>query len=224
MGRIARVVAVGIPHHVTQRGNNRAAVFFDDDDRHYYRQTLVKYCAEFKLEVWAYCLMTNHVHILAVPQRLYSLAMAVGRTNLIYTQYINRKYPRSGRLWQNRFFSCPIDREPYLWSVARYIETNPVRARIVRKPWNYPWSSARHHVDGAPDPVCSEPAWLARNERGEYRKYLTESSDFETSLIRRATSSGRPLGDLRFAGMLEKKLHRALIPKPAGRPRKRRRK
>jgi putative transposase len=91
MGRIARVVAVGLPHHVTQRGNNRAEVFFSDADRRYYLKTLAHYGDEFKLRVWAYCLMSNHVHILAVPEQEYSLAQGIGRTNLVYTQYVNRE-------------------------------------------------------------------------------------------------------------------------------------
>ncbi len=104
MARIARVIGVGIPHHVTQRGNNRNDVFFSESDRSHYLRTLVRYCDEFKLKVWAYCLMTNHVHLLVVPEQEYSLAQGIGRTNLVYTQYINLKHKRTGRLWQNRFF------------------------------------------------------------------------------------------------------------------------
>lgn len=89
MGRIARIVAVGYPHHVTQRGNNRADVFFSASDRKYYPAALARYCEEFKLKVWAYCLMSNHVHVVAVPEQPYSLAQGIGRTNLIYTQRVN---------------------------------------------------------------------------------------------------------------------------------------
>ena len=102
MARIARVVAVGFPHHVTQRGNNRADVFFDDQDCLRYLNLLVKYAEEFKLDIWAYCLMTNHVHFLAVPQQSYSLAQGIGRTNLVHTQHVNARYRRSGRLWQRK--------------------------------------------------------------------------------------------------------------------------
>jgi putative transposase len=110
MSRIARVVADGMPHHITQRGNNHVDVFFDDNDRMFYLQTLYKYSFEFKLTIWAYCLMSNHIHLLAIPEYHFSLSQGIGRTNLIYTQYINKKYNRSGRLWQNRFFSCPVDK------------------------------------------------------------------------------------------------------------------
>ena len=109
MSRIARVVAPGLPHHLTRHGNNRALVFFSNADRKYYLSTLAGYCEESKLKIWAYCLMGNHLHVVAVPERDYSLAQGIGRTNLIYTQYVNRRHGRTGRLWQNRFFSAPVD-------------------------------------------------------------------------------------------------------------------
>src|SRR3972149_9149638 len=120
MPRIARVCAINYPHHVTQRGNNKEAVFFDDEDKAFYLKTLGAYSKKRGFEIWAYCLMTNHVHILAVPKQEESLARGIGGTNLVYTQYINRKYKRSGRLWQNRFFSCVIEQEGYLLGVMRY--------------------------------------------------------------------------------------------------------
>ena len=220
MARIARAVAVGVPHHVTQRGNNRADVFFSDDDRSHYLRTLVHQCAEFKLEVWAYCLMSNHVHLLAVPQHDYSLAQGIGRTNLIYTQYVNREHDRTGRLWQNRFFSCPIDRDEYLWQVCRYIELNPVRARLGKHPWDWQWSSARHHVLGEPDLVVSHSAWLPADARDEYRDYLTRRGRDESERIRQATRTGRPLGTPSFIQNLEVKLGRVLHPLKAGRKKK----
>lgn len=115
MPRIARICAIGYPHHITQRGNNKEAVFFEDDDREFYLKTISKYTYKWAFEIWAYCLMSNHVHILAVPHKEESLARGIGGTNLVYTQYINRKYKRRGRLWQNRFFSTIIEKEPYLW-------------------------------------------------------------------------------------------------------------
>ncbi len=102
MPRIARVVAAKYPHHITQRGNNRDDVYFDDEDRRYYLKVLDGYCEKTKVSIWSYCLMSNHVHLLAVPGRAESLALCIGRSNLMYTQYVNRKYNRSGRLWQNR--------------------------------------------------------------------------------------------------------------------------
>ena len=108
MPRIARIVAPGYPHHITQRGNNRAVVFFDDQDRRTYLQLLAKYSKLFALQIWAYCLMDNHVHLLAVPEKENALARGIGLTNQVYTQYLNRKRNQSGRIWQNRFFSCLV--------------------------------------------------------------------------------------------------------------------
>ena len=221
MPRIARAVAVGLPHHVTQRGNNRAAVFSSDQDREYYLRTLVRYCGEFKLDVWAYCLMTNHVHLLVVPELNYSLAQGIGRTNLVYTQYVNREYRHSGRVWQNRFFSCPVDRNEYLWAVCRYIERNPVRAKLVEHPWDYSWSSARHHVLGTPDLVLGASQWLEPAERGQYREYLDyDEREADRVQIRTSTQTGRPLGSLAFIKELGLKLGRILHPQRAGRRKK----
>ena len=128
MPRTSRAVAVGYPHHVTQRGNNRQPIFFDDQDRLTYLDTFQHYALKFHLDVWAYCLMPNHFHLLVVPQNEESLASGVGLANQVYTRYINRKYFRSGRLWQNRFFSCIVGTEEYLWAVTRYVENNPVKA------------------------------------------------------------------------------------------------
>ena len=131
MPRIARIVAPGYPHHITQRGNNRAVVFFDDQDRRTYLQLLAKYSKLFALQIWAYCLMDNHVHLLAVPEKENALARGIGLTNQVYTQYLNRKRNQSGRIWQNRFFSCLVENDQYLWMVARYIERNPIKAGLV---------------------------------------------------------------------------------------------
>ena len=221
MSRIARAVAVGYPHHVTQRGNNRAEVFFSARDREYYLRTLVRYCDEFKLQVWAYCLMTNHVHLLVVPEREYSLAQGVGRTNLVYTQHVNREYRRMGRVWQNRFFSCPVDRDEYLWAVCRYLECNPVRAKLVEKAWDYPWSSARHHVLGTPDLVLGISQWLPEEERPQYREYLDQEATYaDQTRIRASTQTGRPLGGPGFIERLEVKLGRTLHPLKPGRKKK----
>ncbi len=222
MSRIARVCAVGYPHHITQRGNNREKVFFDDDDRHFYLKILRKYSAKYGLEIWAYCLMPNHVHILAVPKEEASLARGMGGVNLVYTQYINRKYDRAGRLWQNRFYSTPIDEDAYLWSVARYIERNPVRARLVNLPDKYKWSSAKSHATGSADGVLSHSGWPKDDDLKAYRDFLKDDDKEADSQIRLATSTGRPLGAERFIKRLERLLDRGLLPKKAGRPKKKR--
>ena len=220
MPRIARVVAVGLPHHVTQRGNNRCRVFFGDDDRRFYLWKLAEYCRKYGFSVWAYCLMDNHVHFLGVPEREETLARCFGGTSLVYTQRVNRERRRSGRLWQNRFYSCPVERESYLMPVVRYIERNPVRAGLVKRAWDHAWSSARSHVSGAPDPMLETPGWLAERLRTvDYRSYLLSRSPGEEAEIRSRTGTGRPLGGARFTEKLESKLGRVLTACRAGRPR-----
>ncbi|MEA3465208.1 MAG: transposase [Thermodesulfobacteriota bacterium] len=160
MPRIARIIAPDFPHHVTQRGNNRATVFCDDEDRQTYLHLLDKYSKKFSLQIWAYCLMDNHVHLLAVPEKEESLARGVGLTNQVYTQYLNRKRNQSGRIWQNRFYSCLVDNDAYLWTVARYIECNPLKAGIADNAEGYHWSSAKAHVTGTDNSLLHTPCWL----------------------------------------------------------------
>jgi putative transposase len=219
MPRIARVIAARYPHHITQRGNNREDAFFTDEDKSFYLRTLKSYCEKWRVQVWAYCLMTNHVHILAVPSDEESLSRCIGSTNLLYTQYINRRYKRSGRLWQNRFFSTIIEAEPYLWAVVRYIEQNPVKSKLVGKPEDYKWSSCRANISGKGDLLVSDE-WLGGKERAAYRKFLMQRDPEVEQEIRRATSTGRPLGSHRFVEKLELKLLRRLSPGKPGRPQK----
>ncbi len=220
MPRIARISVIDYPYHITQRGNNREGVFFDDEDRSLYLRTLRRYSYKRCFEIWAYCLMENHIHILAVPKKKESLAKGIGGTNLVYTQYINRKYKRSGRLWQNRFFSTIIEKEPYLWQTARYIERNPVRAKLVKETEDYHWSSARAHVFGIRDDILSGKGWLQAWELGAYRDFLRGEDRKMVTFIRKATSTGRPAGGEGFIKRLEKELGRHILPKKAGRPKK----
>ena len=220
MPRIARVCVEGYPHHITQRGNNKEKVFFDKEDRQFYLDVLQRYKDKHTMKILAYCLMGNHIHILAVAGEETSLAKGIGGTNLIYTQYINRKYNRSGRLWQNRFFSSVVEEEPYLWAVIRYIEQNPVRAKLVKKEQDYQWSSARAHILGIKDEVLSKESWFSEKEIKLYREFLRKEAEGVNALIRRATSTGRPLGSEVFIKKLERMLKRDLFPKRGGRPRK----
>ncbi len=220
MPRIARVCAEGYPHHITQRGNNKDKAFFDDEDKGFYLNALKGYKDKYKIKILAYCLMQDHVHILAVPERATSLARGIGGTNLIYTQYINRKYNRSGRLWQNRFFSSVVEEDPYLWAVMRYIEQNPVRAKIVDVAEEYQWSSAKAHILGAEDDILSTEGYFDEKDIESYRTFLREQDNEINTLIRKATSTGRPLGSEGFIKKLEVVLKRELFPKKGGRPKK----
>jgi len=220
MPRIARIIAPGLPHHVTQRGNNRAVVFFDDEDRQLYLKLLSTYAAKHALQIWAYCLMDNHVHLLVVPETETSLARGVGVTNLVYTQYLNRKLGQGGRIWQNRFFSCVVGGDQYLWAVARYIERNPLKVGLASTPEGYRWSSARAHLTGVADELLTPQAWLDPSERAAYAMFVHEEAEGMNEDIRRATSTGRPFGAESFVDMLEFQMNRVLRPQRVGRPRK----
>jgi putative transposase len=224
MPRIARVCSVGYLHHITQRGNNKEKVFFDDEDGLLYLDILQRYKNKDGIKILAYCLMGNHVHILVVPGQEMALARAMGGTNLVYTQHVNRKYHRSGRLWQNRFFSSVVEEEPYLWAVMRYMEQNPVRAKLVKKAEEYRWSSARAHVLGVEDDVLSRETGIKEKEIRSYREFIREEEAEINAAIRRATSTGRPLGGEGFIKKLEKRLNRDLFPKKGGRPKGKRKK
>ena len=147
MARMARVVAAGVPHHITQRGNNRQDIFLLDDDRRFYLDTLRERSQRYGVTLLGYCLMTNHVHLVAIPERPDSLARALGQSHSRYAQRFNRRYGRSGHLWQNRFYSCPLGRT-HLVRALLYGDLNPVRAGLVGRAEEYPWSSARAHLDG----------------------------------------------------------------------------
>ena len=136
MARLARVVIPGIPHHITQRGNRRQQVFFQEDDYDAYLELMTDWCRKSGVEVWAYCLMPNHVHLIALPQSEDSLAKGIGEAHRRYTRMINFREKWRGYLWQGRFASFPMD-ERYLLVAARYIELNPVRAGLADRPEDY---------------------------------------------------------------------------------------
>ena len=151
MPRRPRVVIPGVPHHITQRGNNRQPVFFSPDDRLFYLDLLSRHARRSGVHILGYCLMTNHVHLIAVPERDASLARALRHAHSEYSLALNRSARRSGHVWQNRYFSCPMSADRLL-SALRYVELNPVRAGMVGAAWNWRWSSARAHtVAGASD-------------------------------------------------------------------------
>ncbi len=218
MSRIARLVGTGYPHHVIQRGNNREKVFLDEEDFQKYISLLEKYSSEKEASILAYCLMTNHVHLLIKPLKEDSLYKMMQGITLCYTQYFNRKYFRTGRLWECRYHSCIIDGDKYLWSVSRYIEKNPVRAKMVKKAEEYIYSSARTHITGEANSLLKEQLF-AEGEMTEY-KLLMKSKEREEEFeeIRTMTRVGKPLGGDDFIAELSENLGRSLIFRPKGRP------
>ena len=221
MPRVARIVVPGVPHHITQRGNNLQDVFFVDADRRVYLALLKQQSHKFGLDVMAYCLMTNHIHLVGTPQTKDALAKAMGRTHLIYTQYINQMHGRSGHLWQNRFHSCALG-SGHLVNTLCYVERNPVRAKLVRYAWQYEWSSAVAHTGGNdPSGLLDVRAWSRRHRDADWRETLKRPEDSDVvAALRSASSQGRPLGSDRFLSKLENALGRRLRPLPVGRPRK----
>ena len=221
MPRMARAIAVGSAHHITQRGNNRQDVFMVDDDREVYLQILAEQAGKYGLEVLGYCLMTNHVHVIAIPHAEDSLAKGIGRTHFRYSQYINRFHKRSGHLWQGRFYSCALDGR-HLFVAMKYIELNPVRAKLCRRAWRYEWSSAAAHTDEKVQPELLNLSWWYKQFSTEgWKKELAEGvTEEEAARIRVRTQTGRPLGSDGFVSKLETVLGRRVGPLPVGRPRK----
>ena len=208
MARLARVVASGVPHHVTQRGNRRQPVFFSDADYRTYLHLLHEQSLRWGLDVWAYCLMTNHVHLIVVPRQDVSLTRAIAETHRRYTRAINFREAWRGYLWQGRFASFPLD-EPYLLAAIRYVERNPVAAGIVEQPEDYPWSSARAHVGRQADAVLG-PCFLTDQIR-DWRGFLASAEPVDrTHRLEQAMRTGRPCGDGRFLYRLETQLGRRL--------------
>jgi len=219
MPRIARAVAVGHPHHITQRGNYRQQVFQGDEDYHQYLEWLKSYSTKYSLKIWAYCLMGNHVHFILVPIEPDSLAKTFNTLHMRYSQHFNIRNKATGHLWQGRFYSCLLD-ERHLYAGIRYVENNPVRAGIVKKAEDYKWSSAKSHVKGKSDPVQSNDCYVLKKIK-DWSAYLKEKEDvLLVDAIRKNTRSGRPCGDHLFAQQVEKLLGRRLVALPRGRPRK----
>lgn len=216
---MARVVVPGLPHHVTQRGNNRQDVFFTDGDRRLYLTLLGEHSKRHGLAVRGYCLMTNHVHLVVVPEQASSLSRALAAVHLQYTQFINRMHGRSGHLWQNRFYSCALEGEHEVAAV-RYAERNPIRARLVRLAWRYPWSSAAAHCGEDEEiEVLERGLWRRRYAPAQWRRIVQQPEDDAlVKRLRRSTFNGRPLGSDRFIAKLEAMFNRRLRTPKMGRP------
>ncbi len=216
MARQARIVVPNIPHHVTQRGNRRLPVFFGDDDYRAYKALLGDWCAKASTEVWAYCLMPNHVHLILKPSHEDGLRAALGEVHRRYAQHINNREGWRGHLWQSRFASFPMD-NAYLLACARYIELNPVRAKLVRSPRTWAWSSAKAHLTGKTDGLVTIAPLLKRVD--DWKAFLGTGLAMEDAdAIRSHERTGHPLGGKAFLTRLKKRLGRDVTPRKPGRP------
>lgn len=207
MARIARIIAAGIPHHVTQRGNRRLTTFFGDEDYRAYIDLMAEWCQKCGVEIWSYCLMPNHVHLIAVPESEDGLRRGIGEAHRRYSRMINFRQNWRGHLWQGRFASFPMD-ESYLFATARYVEMNPVRARLTREPASWPWSSARAHLAGVDDQLVKVAPLLEM--AGDWKLVLGAATEEEMEKIRHHERTGRPLGSDSFVDRLETGLNRIL--------------
>ena len=221
MARLARVEALETPHHVTQRGNGRRVIFETDNDRLVYLGLLQQYAKQQRLAILGYCLMPNHVHLIAVPEREGSLRTALRNAHGRYAAYLNARQASSGHVWQGRYYSCPMD-DDHLWTALRYVERNPVRAGMVRDAADFPWSSARIHLGGGWDGLIDLAPWSERWTLDEWREFLSATEfERESEALRRSTHSGRPLGSRAIRGATGSELGAAAAGRAAGEGRRR---
>jgi putative transposase len=218
MPRRFRVVVEGVPHHVIQRGNRRQRVFFSDEDRKYYLNSLKENCDKYGVQIWAYCLMDNHIHLVLVPSNKDVFYRAVADTHQAYTLRINRRNEWRGYLWQGRFISFVMD-DLYLLRTLRYVERNPVRAGIVKRAEDYGWSSARAHVGILPAQYLSTCSVIQDGRSWSELLALEDEQNFLEEL-RFHVSSGKILGSEDFLNKLSFQTGIDLIPKKPGRPKK----
>jgi putative transposase len=191
--------------------------FFCDEDYHTYLSLMAEWCGKFGVSIWAYCLMPNHIHLIAVPETEEGLRQAIGEAHRRYSAMINRRERWTGHLWQGRFSSFPMD-EQYLLAAAKYIEMNPVRARLASDPYTWRWSSTQAHVNGRDDILVKVSPLVERV--GEWRCFLADADAEDMEKIRRHERTGRALGSDSFLESLEKSLLRPVKPQKVGRKKK----
>jgi len=212
---MARAVAPGIPHHVTQRGNRRQQTFFNDEDYQSYLELMSEWCMKFRVETWAYCLMPNHIHLIVVTETKDGLNQAIGEAHRRYTRRINFREGWSGHLWQGRFSSFIMD-EGYLLACAAYVELNPVRAGLVKKPGDWQWSSAEPHMKGKDDLLVKTKPLLEIVNKPWEDFLSVDAQELEIALFRKHERTGRPLGTDSFIERMEHLLSRRLKPQKPG--------
>ena len=210
MPRNARCIVPELAYHVTQRGTNQQRVFFSASDRAAYLGLLQQNLADTETRVLAWCLMTNHIHLVLVPGREDSLEVLLRRVHGRYAQMVNAKRLRSGHLWQNRYFSCALS-PSHLRRVLAYVERNPVRAGLVAEAEHYEWSSAAIHLGLARDRMhlADLEFWRQEGAAEAWCSLLMTPDELTTlRLLRRCTYASRPFGDDDFVDSLENRFQR----------------
>ena len=219
MARLARIVLPYLPHHVTQRGDGRQQTFFGSDDYALYRDLLGRECRAASVEVWAWCLMPNHVHLILVPQDADGLRRALSKVHRRYAGAIHAREKRTGHFWQGRFGAVAMD-EAHLAAALRYVMLNPVRAGLVYHAQDWPWSSVHSHLSGNDDGVAALAPLKARLP--DLASLLDGDGDGDVDedevhdRLRRAESIGRPLGTPEFLKKVEATLGRQVLARKRG--------
>ena len=222
MPRKPRIVIPNHAHHVVQRGSRKQTVFFTKEDYEFYLNWFKEYSTKYNIQVLAYCLMSNHVHHILIPEKVADLSKFLKSLHVKYAFRINKRHDWQGHLWQERYFSTPMD-ETYIWSCIRYVERNPVDAGIVTAAWDYEWSSANSRCNGIKNSLlnCNQNWSEFINQKKNWKKWLGEEEDLKKiERIRERTRRDLPCGTDRFVNYLEQKYHRSLKVKSVGRPRK----
>ncbi len=224
MPRRPRISMSDVPMHVIQRGNNKQACFYSNEDYITYMVWLEEYAKEAGCQIHAYVLMTNHVHLLLTPKQDNSLAHMMKALGQRYVQYINRTYQRSGTLWEGRFRSSLVNADDYLFACMRYIELNPVRAKMVKHPADYLWSSYRCNAQGEintmiqPHPLLLQLGLDSSAQQKAYRALFQAHDPQIADQIRQATNGNFVLGNTRFVQQITEALGRRVTPAASGRP------
>jgi putative transposase len=214
VARLARIVIPGLAHHVTQRGNRREAIFFEDGDHEIYMDLLAEQARKADVAIWAYCLMPNHVHLILKPAHADALGRAVGEAHRRYTNFINARGRWTGHLFQSRFASVVLD-DTHLVRAVQYVSLNPVRARLVSRPEEWEWSSVRAHLSAVDDRLVTVRPVLDRIPH--LKDLLRVDTEDDFSGLRRAETTGRPLGAPEFVTGLENLLGRKIARRAPGR-------
>ncbi len=218
MARRNRVVIPGMVHHITQRGNYRQTIFYSDNDRIVYMRLATKYFRIYGIELICYSLMTNHVHLAVIPKEVWSFSLAIGQLHHDFAFWQNMQRGKTGHLWQNRFYSCPVERNGG-GQLFRYIEMNAVRAHLVENPWDWEWSSAKAHITGQdPTGLLNMSLWEEDFRTVNWIEFLqTNDEEAVRAQIRRTTQQGYFLGSEETARLLELKMGIQLLPGKRGR-------
>jgi len=228
MPRTARIVIPNTPHHIIQRGHNREVVFVGEEDYLYYMSNLKEWKEKLNCKIYAYCLMTNHVHLIIDPGRkAENLGLLMKRVTGRQTRYVNKVQGRTGTLWEGRFRSSPINRNEYLLACCRYIELNPVRANMVAEPEEYKWSSYREKIGEVrnssidKDPCYDSLGDTERERRKAYKEWMKDAiPEGEWKIIREALQRGQLTGNSRYIEQIEKRIGERIEFRGQGRPRK----